>query len=109
MGPQVLQHAKDLRWESVKGVYLIASASKSKHVVTKASAIMGLDRLIASFLLNTKIITKDESIPEALPVDSATSFELPSAEYAEEMLQSQLLLQQQHQQQQQQQIVPPVN
>ena len=55
---------------------------------------MGLDRRIASFLLNAKIVTKDKSIPEPPTVDEATSFELPTAEYVEEKIQAQMLLQQ---------------
>jgi hypothetical protein len=72
LGPQVLQHAKDIRWSSVKQLLLlskaydssdvVASSSSSTHLATSVFTIGGLVRRIASFFINKKTIVKDPSI-----------------------------------------------
>jgi ankyrin repeat protein len=70
LGPQVLQHAKDIRWSSVKQLLLLSKAyesadvvsSSTNHLATSVFSIEGLVRRIASFFINKKLIVKDPAI-----------------------------------------------
>ena len=85
LGPQVLQHAKDVRWESVRSVLNLSKACEdgdptlaisapsnlsdivkqvqSARLASSVFGNSGLARHIASFLLRTEIIIRDPSIP----------------------------------------------
>jgi hypothetical protein len=87
VGLQVLQHAKDIRWSSVKQLLLLSKACKfpndprlhdigpflksneaifsrvqSARLVVSVFTIEGLVRRIASFFINKKLIVKDPAI-----------------------------------------------
>jgi hypothetical protein len=95
LGPQVLQHAKDIRWSSVKQLLLlskaygssdiVASSSSSTHLATSVFTIEGLVRRIASFFINKKIIVKDPSIKkeDEEPADVRRRIEAALAENEE--------------------------
>jgi hypothetical protein len=67
LGPQFLQHAKDLIWESVKSLLLLSSAcstSASSTSLIKVFSISGLVRdYIAPYLMRKDIIIRDPAIP----------------------------------------------
>jgi hypothetical protein len=74
-GPQLLQHAKNLLWESVKPLLLLSKAisiavdykslpSPVLPSVDKAFGISGIVRRIASYLKRGKLIVRDPSIPK---------------------------------------------
>jgi ankyrin repeat protein len=69
LGPQVLQHAIDLRWASVMPLLLLFKTCSSTHNSITSPTIsvfmnFGLIRdWIAPFLLRTDIIVRDLSIP----------------------------------------------
>jgi hypothetical protein len=70
LGPQVLQHAKTLLWESVKPLILLSSAACSTtsgsstpliNVLTNSDLIR---KEIGPYLLRTDLIVRDPSIPK---------------------------------------------
>jgi ankyrin repeat protein len=76
LGPQVLQHALDLRWSSVKHLLLISnfheisdivSPSSSSHLAASVFTITGLVRLIAEYLIRTEIIVRDPATKKKDP------------------------------------------
>jgi ankyrin repeat protein len=90
LGPQVLLHAKELRWSAIKDFLLLSKAcqsqdrrvatdttlsvdegdatilSRSRSVRLAASifAIPGLLRLVGSYIIRSDIIVRDKSIPK---------------------------------------------
>jgi hypothetical protein len=77
IGPQVLQHAKDLRWLSVRPILLlplacslaVKSPPTAANLPQRRSArlsVLGnkdIARIISTFFLRTEIIVRDPSIP----------------------------------------------
>jgi hypothetical protein len=68
LGPQVLQHALDLRWASVRHLLLLSnfhgtsdfvSSSSSSHLAASVFTITGLVRHIAEYLIRTEIIVRE--------------------------------------------------
>jgi hypothetical protein len=69
-GPHVLQHAKDLRYASVKDILILSklcSSSSNIHIpqaIFSVFANSDLTRHIATFFLRTEIIVRDPSIDD---------------------------------------------
>jgi hypothetical protein len=77
LGPQVLQHAKDLRWSSVRSLILlstkcqgdfdliVSSTAGVRHSANLSASVLGnpdLLELVAEYLLRTDIIVCDKSV-----------------------------------------------
>jgi ankyrin repeat protein len=71
LGPQVLSHAKDLSWSSVKQLLLLSKSYDASDIVLSSSSTYlaasvltnsGLVRLVASFLINNELIVKDPNV-----------------------------------------------
>jgi ankyrin repeat protein len=83
LGPQVLEHAKELRWSAAKECVLLIESCQSPdrrkveismdddvervfHSARLAASVFGergLSRLIASYIMRTDIIVRDKSVP----------------------------------------------
>jgi ankyrin repeat protein len=85
LGPQVLQHAKEIRWSAAKEFVLLSTSCQSEdrrqlanhptsiydgknifrsaRLTISAFGERGLSRLIASYIMRTDIIVRDKSIP----------------------------------------------
>jgi hypothetical protein len=60
LGPQVLQHAKDLIWESVKPLFLLSKACSTTTISSSLIRVFSIEDLeIAPYIMRKGLIIRD--------------------------------------------------